>query len=501
MGRYDYGRVRSRRGGGIWQWMIIGMVLGFSCAAIFVLAALTLGYLAIDTEGRAMAGRPTQTPLVITATLDPNAPTTAPIIVTATPDTAGTQSAIETQQADQSISAPTATLAPSDTLTPDPAIEGQVQTAPTTDPNAAGTAPTPTTSMVGGTSGVPSAVVPGQVPEQLAGLISPLVPVEGGSFEMGTTPNELVAAERLCIDQGGQCTVAMGEDTLPVRVTTVNPFQIERTEVTYGQYIAFLNYLKQTGMDHRNGCGTPTAPRVCALTRNEEPNSNILYDSANYTLALAAQEPLPVANVTWDGADTYCRTIGRRLPTEAEWERAARGPNNYLYPWGNDFDPTRANVGGVETSLNAPVAVTEFVTGAGSGGVLNMAGNAAEWVADWYNEDYYSDPNSTVNPTGPALGIEKVIRGGSWADRAFFARAVHRRNEKPDLNFVSVGFRCAADANTSATTNSGSAIDTSGSGQLPPISGTLDPQEFGRIDDPNSSPSAPTLPPLATLSP
>lgn len=496
MGRYDYGRVRGRRGGGAWQWMVIGMVLGFSCAAIFVLATLTLGFLVIDTEGQGLAARITQTPFIVTATTDPNAPTTEPIVVTATPDEAATQQAVSTQQAvGAQIAAPTATLAPVDPPTP----------TPTDTPDAGALTPP---NQTGGGLNVPAAAVPGEIPPELAGVISVTIPIEGGTFDMGTTPSEVVAAVRECIDQGGQCREQSGEDAFPSRPTTVNAFRIERTEVSHGQYIAFLTYLKRIGRDHTNGCGTPTVGQPCVRTRVEEPNSNITYDSANYSLVLASQDNLPIIYVTWYGADAYCRTIGRRLPTEAEWERAARGVNNYLYPWGNTWIPENSNVRGATNAPDIIAPVESYPLGVTAGtGVFNMAGNVAEWVWDWYSENYYSEPNTSVNPQGPAVGIEKVVRGGSWADRPFFSRTVQRVTAPPNGNFATIGFRCAEDI----TVGDGAAAPGTGlntgaglppAGQLPPVTGTLDPLELGRIDNSGDSSAAPGLPtPLQPLEP
>ena len=483
MGRYDYGRVRGRRGGGaIWQWMIIGMVLGLGCAAVFVLGLLTLGFIGIDPEGAGFAGRATQTPRVITATQDVNAPTQTPFIITITPgDSATTQqdTGSTVNPGEGSILVPTATLQPTDT--PETQATEAVSTA----------VPTDTSAVVPPAN---AAAESGSVPEQLVSVISPLVPVEGGTFNMGTTTAEIAEAVRECVEEGGLCTAALAEDAIPQRATTIDAFQIERTEVSYSQYVAFLNYLLTQGLDHTNGCSAGVVRERCVTTRIEDPNTSVIvFDSANYSLTLNDVANLPVASVTWYGANTYCQTIGRRLPTEAEWERAARGVSGFLYPWGNTWDPALANLGNPDNLDEQPIPVDQNLSGTP---ILHMAGNVAEWVQDWYNADYYSDPTSSVNPQGPVAGVDKVLRGGSWADRHFFARAVQRVERPPGNDFVWAGFRCVADADDSvpgaAAGGDGGAPDFSTTDP----SGEIDPLELGNIgnEDENAG-GAPTLPP------
>lgn len=280
------------------------------------------------------------------------------------------------------------------------------------------------------------------VPLRLSTLASTLVPIEGGTFDMGTTPGELAAAVQQCIDTGGLCTEAMGEDSLPIVSVSLNNFALETTEVTVEQYVAFLNYLHDLGKGHRTGCGDIlTGVQPCVQTSTENSNSPIRTTTGGYRVANDRLKDQPVSHVTWYGAEAYCRALGRRLPTEAEWERAARGVNNTVYPWGNEWNPELANTR--DSSTIMPFSVHEFGQGATSTGLLNMAGNVAEWVADWYLPDYYSRTDDLENPHGPAAGLVKVIRGGSWSDRAFFARSVHRMSAVPNEGHSYIGFRCA----------------------------------------------------------
>jgi formylglycine-generating enzyme required for sulfatase activity len=274
-----------------------------------------------------------------------------------------------------------------------------------------------------------------------------LVEVEGGSYFRGTSLEEGQAAVADCIARGGDCTLEMIEDSLPAHQMRVGAFWMEMHEVTYRQYVNFLNTLVER--DHTNGC----YDQVCTITQQEDPTSPITWNGTRYDTANAAIDDYPVANVTWYGAQAYCAALGRRLPTEAEWEYAARGSAGTLYPWGNEWKDGAANVRGATVTADGviiaePQPVGGSPTYASPDGIRNLAGNVAEWVADWYAPDRYLmiNPDSVTTDIGPAEGTERVIRGGSWDDRAFFARAVQRQHMDPLLTAPSVGFRCAAES-------------------------------------------------------
>jgi formylglycine-generating enzyme required for sulfatase activity len=220
----------------------------------------------------------------------------------------------------------------------------------------------------------------------------PMIAIPAGEFTMGN-------------DSGD------GDET-PAHKVSVDAFEIDKFEVTNEQ---FQDFVDQTGH-------VSTAEKAG--------------ESGTWHTYAQGKPNHPVVLVSWSDAVAYCEWAGKRLPTEAEWEKAARGPEEFIYPWGNEWATGKANT--EESGYRGTTIVGSLPDGASPYGVMDMAGNVSEWTSDWY-EAY---PGTTF--TSPYFGKKfRVIRGGGWFSSSDLVRTTERSGSVVDLHNDDVGFRCA----------------------------------------------------------
>ena len=231
--------------------------------------------------------------------------------------------------------------------------------------------------------------------------------VPPGEFEMGSTTGNF--------------------DAVPVHRVRLDGFWLDITEVTNAM---FANFLNMTGNITEGGTNWLNA---------RDPLVQVFEKGSKWQAQLG-KEDHPIVGVSWYGANAYCKWAGRRLPTEAEWEYAARGVDGRRFPWGDDdLSCTRAQYYGCGKGT---IETGTLTLGVSPFGVFDMAGNVSEWVNDRYAEDYYQI-TPRENPNGPANGYYRVIRGGSWDSSYLYLRTTHRVWAGADDHDYRVGFRCA----------------------------------------------------------
>ena len=221
------------------------------------------------------------------------------------------------------------------------------------------------------------------------------------------------------------------EDEAPEHRVYLDSYWIDKYEVSAGKFAEFLNTLDNVkGYYLDNKFGT------------------LYYDSRFHSRP--GLENYPINNITWHAADEYCKWKEKRLPTEAEWEKAARGTTAQAYPWGNippsDTLARYFQTWTKEEKHKVMVPVQALTEGQSPFGLFNMAGNVKEWVDDWYDREYYNEQSEYANPRGPIGGEFKVVRGGSWRDMKGFIYSTFRNSGNPKSRMDDYGFRCAKNA-------------------------------------------------------
>jgi CubicO group peptidase (beta-lactamase class C family)/formylglycine-generating enzyme required for sulfatase activity len=294
-----------------------------------------------------------------------------------------------------------------------------------------GSAPPPPTETLLPPTAIPASPIATLIPPGVHSLgdtwVRPtdgmvMVYVPAGEFEMGSTDAEVDALVAECAD----CEPNWFEQEQPAHTVYLVAYWIDQTEVTNAQYAKCV------------AAGACSPPTECVWG---EP-----------TFGDVAKADHPAVCVGWEEAQTYCQWAGGHLPTEAQWEKAARAPDRRRYPWGDEFDGTLLNYcdaqcehsqkdetyddGFAET---APAG--SYLAGASPSGALDMAGNVWEWVADWFSEDYYAKAPAE-DPPGPDDGTLRVVRGGSWFTDGMGSRAANRFKTAPATYYSLLGFRC-----------------------------------------------------------
>jgi iron(II)-dependent oxidoreductase len=244
---------------------------------------------------------------------------------------------------------------------------------------------------------------------------SPMVSIQEGWFLMGTNREDL---NRHSFETHYDNT------EFPQRRIWLDAYQIDQYEVSLGEFLQFLH----------------SSPRQVS----PELRNLIWHLISVHFIPDQALAPWPALYVTWEEAQAFCLNQGKRLPSEAEWEKAARGTTGKIFPWGSQDPSDKIAVFGAYHVHEIPLVanVDSFPEGQSEWGIYHLSGNIAEWVHDWFGSDYYPIMPER-NPPGPRSARYKSVRGGSWKSLPVMLRGATRGGALPEERSPNIGFRCA----------------------------------------------------------
>jgi len=282
-----------------------------------------------------------------------------------------------------------------------------------------------------------------------------MVLIPEGQFLMGSTEDDV----KKLLELDSNVEASRFDVEVPQREIHLSPYLIDKCPVTNAEYKKFVVSGGYKQRDYWSEAGWNYIIQVKPLDGND------------LNSAMDNDDECPVVNISWYEAEAFAKYMGKRLPTEAEWEKAARGTDGKVYPWGNEFDKTKLNCS--EARIEKTTPVDKYVQGRSEYGCFDMAGNVWEWTADWFDSRYYSSaPDS--DPQGPdkaedspffgrpedvgtsiyefeppeegdeTLSGCRVMRGGSWSGGGVVhIRCANRDYDEPDYKNETIGFRCA----------------------------------------------------------
>ncbi|MFV1975499.1 MAG: formylglycine-generating enzyme family protein [Candidatus Scalindua sp.] len=282
-----------------------------------------------------------------------------------------------------------------------------------------------------------------------------MVLVPEGSFLMGSTEDDI----NKLLELDSNVEASRFDVEVPQRKVCLGAYLIDKYPVTNAEYKKFIESGGYKQRDYWSNAGWDYVLQIKPL------------DGDDLNSAMDSDDGCPVVNVSWYEAEAFAKYMGKRLPTEAEWEKAARGTDGRVYPWGNEFDKTKLNCS--ESRIEKTTPVDKYLQGRSEYGCFDMAGNVWEWTADWFDSQYYRSA-SDRDPQGPdkaedkpffgrpedvgtsiyelepaeagsgTLSDCKVLRGGSWSGGGVVhIRCANRDYDEPDYRNETIGFRCA----------------------------------------------------------